>query len=490
MELNDIPIKIQTHILQLEELLNRVETEKFEKSDYTEAQIIMNCGLTEAEQRIICAYFDKHHGWYLGFFLKQVADMQVPAADFSKSRPVNKPVRQLLADYRNKKSKRVSESRKELIRRYEDLDEKDQLAFRIALMQSPAKTDRMAGCKYAMERWDGAELEHAEAVWRDALEKGQYDPWYWSGRLLLRHASEDFLLANQQELINLRGGGQDVKALYYFLALRLCGHPDFLFEKSRLRIGEYYRILYHKGASVTDEVWAEDFYNAMAEIYLFSMYGEGYSPFGYPLDTSPWTRRLTKADEFVPGISWICKAKRNEFQLAHISTIRSLLLYGSLMGCESVLPALAYLHRAEDAMIRVLQSEPDLRWEPKWDWEPEKRAFMRHKVMSPVLGQLHLCCPAAYCHCFNWRMAEYDEWLRPLEEKAKRLGYYDEDPLQHESDEPEPLSVRYQAPEAKKFVLPELPGGWQKSSKEIYDRPEVTYLREMLGLDEDPEAPF
>lgn len=416
------------------ELLNRLcglAKGNFSKSDYLEAQILLT-GLDETHRDKVIAYY-KEHQWDNYYFVNRVLDMQLPEIDYSKKVDVNTPIAELLDNFQNRKSKKVVISRHELLRRYDHLDSTDQLTFRLALLKSPSVADNIQGCKYSMERWSGEELPLVELVWHNAYNEKNYDLWYWSGRLLLRHASTEFLLEYQYGLTHLRS--EVVSALYYYLSLRLCKVPSFYLKKDNLRLGDYYRIIYHAGLAFNETEWLEDFFRAVAEIYIFSAHHSERRNVLSDYINPEVARKYTKADEFVPEAFHFRDAPRNKVSLAMIPTIRCLLLYGAVMGSEQISYVLNYLHKAEDLMIEEAKvcSGPDVYYWPR-SWTKEQWLYVKSKVVIPCVEQLKTCCPKEFMYCFEESIKEYEEWLAPYVELAELGGYTDVEPVYRDGD--------------------------------------------------------
>ena len=81
----------------------------------------------------------------------------------------NTPVATLLRNYINKKSKKVSESRREIIDRFLYLDWKDQKKIILAFLES-GKSDRSLGYAWALKYWDDAFMPKIKALWEELHE--------------------------------------------------------------------------------------------------------------------------------------------------------------------------------------------------------------------------------------------------------------------------------------------------------------------------------
>ena len=419
----------------MEELKHRVEmlnrlcdlaNGQFSKSDYLEAQILL-AGLNNAQKNNITVYYGER-SWDNYYFVKRVLEMQLPEVDYSKKVDINTPIAELLSNFQNRKSKKVVISRRELIRRYDYLDSTEQLSFRLALLKSPSMADNIQGCKYSMERWSGEELPLVEKIWHNAYNEKKYDLWFWSGRILLRHASTEFLLDNQYDLTCFRS--EVVSSMYYYLSLRLCKEPTFSLKKENLRIGDYYRILFQSDLLFNEIEWLEDFFRTVAEIYIFSAhYFEHRRVFTNVIRTEI-ARKYTKADDFVPAVSLLIGKLRNEVSLSKFPSIRMMLLYGSLMGCEKIAYIMDYLHNVEDKMIEEAKvySAPVFYYCPD-NWSREQWLYVKSKIVIPCVEPLKSCCPEPFRHIFDERIKEYEEWLAPYVELAERGGYTNLEPV-------------------------------------------------------------
>ena len=464
------------------ELLNRLcdlANGHFSKSDYLEAQILL-AGLNEAQKNNITVYYGEHSrdNYY---FVKRVLEMQLPEVDYSKKVDINTPIAELLSNFQNRKSKKVVISRRELIRRYDYLDSTEQLSFRLALLKSPSMADNIQGCKYSMERWSGEELPLVEKIWHNAYNEKKYDLWFWSGRILLRHASTEFLLDNQYVLTCFRS--EVVSSMYYYLSLRLCKEPTFSLKKENLRIGDYYRILFQSDLLFNEIEWLEDFFRTVAEIYIFSAhYFEHRSVFTNVIRTEI-ARKYTKADEFVPEVSQLIEKPRNEVSLSKFPSIRMMLLYGSLMGCEKIVYIMDYLHNVEDKMIEEAKvySAPVFYYCPD-NWSREQWLYVKSKIVIPCVEPLKSCCPEPFRHIFDERIKEYEEWLAPYVELAERGGYTNLEPVYRSG---ESYDV---APQIDDF---DWDIAFNSCSSELENSPENQQHQDSLGLVTDnTDTPF
>lgn len=76
----------------------------------------------------------------------------------------NKPIASLIKWYMDKKSRKVSESRKEIQKRFDYLDWKDQKHILFAFLKA-GKSDRQWACSKIYRQWDNCFLEPIKALW-------------------------------------------------------------------------------------------------------------------------------------------------------------------------------------------------------------------------------------------------------------------------------------------------------------------------------------
>ena len=296
--------------------------------------------------------------------------MNPPKADYIRPVHYNSPAKKLLADFQNKKSKRVATARRELLARYEYLDADLQLAIRKTLLEGTCKTDWLKGCRLSMDRWDGSELPLVEQVWQKAREQKVSEVCFWASRVLLRQDTEEFLSEHQQEIV--RPEGEDSNpTLYYYLCLRLANQSGFVVEKERLHVGDYYRLAYSRHQPFDSDIWLQDLYRATAELYVLSHL---------------WVcepHKLTKPDERFPNYR---RSRRSDqtywMRLSEYPTISDLLLFGGLLGATGVEE---YLHYADRVEEKLLEMEPN--------------PSLTHA--NKVIEVLRDCCPAAYQSYFE-----------------------------------------------------------------------------------------
>lgn len=153
----------------------------------------------------------------------------------------NTPIVTLLKNFVDKKSGKVSDSRKEIQKRFDFLDWKDQKKIIFVFLDS-AKTDRQWAYKKLLDYWD----KSFEAKLRELWETLHEDLCSWP---VIRHFPEEYLSQNIDQFTN----GRD----YYFICLRLAKDNNFAIDRSRLSDTDYLAVLCHTGRTI-DADEAED----------------------------------------------------------------------------------------------------------------------------------------------------------------------------------------------------------------------------------------
>ena len=87
----------------------------------------------------------------------------------SKERKRNTPIATLIKNYINKKSGKVPESRKEIQRRFDYLDWKDQKKIMQAFLES-GKTDRLWAYSKLLDNWDKSFEPRIKELWEQSHE--------------------------------------------------------------------------------------------------------------------------------------------------------------------------------------------------------------------------------------------------------------------------------------------------------------------------------
>ena len=155
-----------------------------------------------------------------------------------KIRKRNAPIATLFKQYADKKSGKVSESRREIQRRFDCLDWKDQKKIILAFLDScPSDREWAYGKLYAL--WD----ESFEAKVREVWETYHEPRCAWS---IIRF----FPIAYIKDHLDMFTGPRD----YYFICLRMVEESqDFVPDRSKLTSYDYLSILYNQGGKISSE---------------------------------------------------------------------------------------------------------------------------------------------------------------------------------------------------------------------------------------------
>ena len=155
----------------------------------------------------------------------------------SKERKRNTPIATLIKNYINKKSGKVPESRKEIQRRFDHLDWKDQKKIMQAFLES-GKGDRLWAYSKLVGNWDKSFEPRIKELWEQSHE-GK------SSWVVIRYFPTKYLSQNIDKFTDDRD--------YYFICLRLAENKSFIIDRSKLSITDYLSVLYHTGRSLSDD---------------------------------------------------------------------------------------------------------------------------------------------------------------------------------------------------------------------------------------------
>ena len=154
----------------------------------------------------------------------------------SKERKRNTPIATLIKNYTNKKSGKVPESRKEIQRRFDYLDWKDQKKIMQAFLES-GKTDRLWVYTKLLDNWDKSFEPRVKELWEQSHE----GIIFW---VVTHHFPTKYLSENIDKFTDDRD--------YYFICLRLAEDKSYIIDRSKLSITDYLSVLYHTGRSLSD----------------------------------------------------------------------------------------------------------------------------------------------------------------------------------------------------------------------------------------------
>ena len=155
----------------------------------------------------------------------------------SKERKRNTPVATLIKNYINKKSGKVPASRKEIQKRFDYLDWKDQKKIMQAFLES-GKADRLWAYSKLIDNWDKSFEPRIKELW----EQSHDGIISW---VVIHHFPTEYLSQNIDKFTDDRD--------YYFICLRLAENKSFIIDRSKLSITDYLSVLYHTGRSLSDD---------------------------------------------------------------------------------------------------------------------------------------------------------------------------------------------------------------------------------------------
>lgn len=173
--------------------------------------------------------------------------------------PKNRPIATLIKEFSNKKSGKVSVARREIIRRFDGLDWKDQKKILNICLDSLA-TDRQWAYTKLSWLWDKSFEEKVRRMWEDTHEPKSQWP-------IIHHFPVEYIIQH----INDFSDGD-----YYFIYLRLVEEvPNIEIDKERLTPLEYLKVLSRGNRTIEDEAEALDLlYLTIANIGTKSYHGD------------------------------------------------------------------------------------------------------------------------------------------------------------------------------------------------------------------------
>lgn len=161
----------------------------------------------------------------------------------------NTPIVTLIRNFVNKESGKVSESRKEIRRRFPALDWKDQKKIISAFLDSCA-SDREWMYTRLFDYWDDCFAEQIKSLW----EKYHEDKCAW---VVIRFLPENYV---KSQIDHFPGGRN-----YYFVCRRLAHNNDFQIERERLSAIDYLSVIFYSGKNLSDDEATEIFYKIVCE---------------------------------------------------------------------------------------------------------------------------------------------------------------------------------------------------------------------------------
>lgn len=170
----------------------------------------------------------------------------------------NTPIATLIKNYINKKSGKVAESRKEIQRRFEYLDWKDQKKILEASLDS-CKSDRQWAYSKLYNHWDKSFEAKVKKLWDELHEPMCAWP-------IIRFFPISYVKENMASFTGERD--------FYFISLRLAEDPDYVIDRSRLRTVDYLAVLYYSGRTLSEDEAIDMLFEIVHDLCIsgFSIY--------------------------------------------------------------------------------------------------------------------------------------------------------------------------------------------------------------------------
>ena len=168
----------------------------------------------------------------------------------SKERKRNTPIATLIKNYINKKSGKVPESRKEIQRRFDYLDWKDQKKIMQAFLES-GKADRLWAYTKLLDNWDKSFEPRIKELWEQSHEG--IISW-----VVTHHFPTKYLSQNIDKFTDDRD--------YYFICLRLAEDKSYIIDRSKLSITDYLSVLYHTDRPLSDDEARDLLYKTVHDV--------------------------------------------------------------------------------------------------------------------------------------------------------------------------------------------------------------------------------
>ena len=161
--------------------------------------------------------------------------------------PRNRPITTLIKWFNDKKSGKVTDARKEIQKRFDYLDWKDQKRIILAFLQS-GKSDREWAYGKIYRQWDDCYLEPVKALW----EKYHENVCAWS---VIQYFPIEYVRQNAALLEEVNG--------YYHLCQRLAEEPTYQIDKSKLHVKEYLLVMLNTHREVNAEEAKDIFFKSL-----------------------------------------------------------------------------------------------------------------------------------------------------------------------------------------------------------------------------------
>lgn len=149
----------------------------------------------------------------------------------------NNPIATVIKNYIDKKSGKVSESRREIQRRFFGLDWKDQKKILLAFLDS-SPSDRNWAYTRVLDYWDPSFEPKMKELWETYHE-------YRCSWAVIRYFPQDYIIEHLSEFTDERD--------YYFISLRLAQDKDYVIDRTKLSNNDYLALLCHTERGISDE---------------------------------------------------------------------------------------------------------------------------------------------------------------------------------------------------------------------------------------------
>ena len=166
--------------------------------------------------------------------------------------PRNKPIAAVIKNYIDKKSGKVTESRKEIQRRFYGLDWKDQKRIMFAFLEA-GKSDRDWAYSRLLDLWDDSFEQKVSDLWAKYHE-------FRCAWIIIRHFPLDYIKND----INQFKDDRD----YYFICLRLAKDKNYVIDRTKLSKTDYLSLLYHTEREIADDEARDYLYSIVHDYCL------------------------------------------------------------------------------------------------------------------------------------------------------------------------------------------------------------------------------
>ena len=261
----------------------------------------------------------------------------------------NQPIATVIKNYVNKKSGKVTDSRKEIQRRFFGLDWKDQKKIMAAFLDA-STSDRDWAYSRLLDLWDASFEPKVLELWEAYHE----EKCAW---VIIRHFPKEFI----RKHIDTFNEGRD----YYFICRRLAADADFVIDKERLSKTDYLMALSHGDRQISDEDATDILYSIVQEICFH------------------WYASMELSRNFI--------LRRNEMLVASDFTNVSIALYYlEKMGNDSVVSEFQKWENAVQISVRNSEEYKALKNESCSDYD------YKEKLATIVQKHLYYALPVKY----------------------------------------------------------------------------------------------